>query len=119
HDAALARLADEVFQPREILLVPAFQVELVAAVAGAGLVAPRPRGQEAAGGRREGVLDDVERAGYLAVGAGEGARQVELARPQLVQVRPVIEVAVKDRPVVFAGGDEHGGLAAEEEVTRV
>src|SRR5205085_12591003 len=85
-DPPLPGLGDEVRQAAEVGGVPAAQVELRAAVRGAGRLAAGPWAGVAARGRGKRVLLDLERPGHLAIGAGEGPGQVEAAGPQLVQV---------------------------------
>jgi len=77
HDAAPARLRDEVGQTLEVLRIPFRQVEPVAPVGIASDVAPRPGAEQVSFGRSERVPLDVERSRRLAVGAAERTRQVE------------------------------------------
>ena len=68
---------------------------------------------------RQRVLLDLERAGDLAIRAGERPRQVESPRVQLVEIGDRVEVAVEDRAVVLGGRDQDRGLAPEQEVMRI
>jgi hypothetical protein len=40
-------------------------------------------------------------------------------RLEFIEVTLVIEIDVYDRAVVFSSSDEHGGLAAKQEIMRV
>jgi hypothetical protein len=119
HHAALAGLRDEVGQPFEIVLVPSLQVELVAAAGRPRRIAAHPRSEGAAGCGRQGVVFDAERGRHLEVGTAEGACEVEPTGLEFVEVGEVVEIGIEDGPVVLAGGDEKGRLAAKEEVMGV
>src|SRR5262249_30895174 len=118
-DAPLASLGDEVLEAGEIVLVPARQVELVATAGGARHPAPGPGPEVGLRGGSKRVFHDAEGAGYLEGGTREGARQIEAASLQLVEVSDVVEVAVEDCTVVFAGSEQDGRLTAEEEIVPV
>src|SRR5262249_11164650 len=119
YNAALPGLSDKVSQPAEIVRVPAREVELVAAVGVTRLTASSPGGKEAfrrGGGR---VPGDLEGPLRLDIRSGKRAGQGEPVGPQSVEVLEIVEVLVQYRAVVLARGDQHGRLAAEQEVVRV
>src|SRR5262249_30254474 len=85
-DPAPARLGDEVGEAMEVAIVPAAEIEAMPPVRRAGRLAACPGGQVIGGLRRQRVAADLEGAGNLPVDAREGAREVEAARMELVEV---------------------------------
>ena len=100
-DATVAGGGHESFQPLEVGVVPASEIELVAAVGGALGFGAGPRGDVLVGLRRQRVVLDFERAGDFSIGAGERSREVKPACSQFIEVGNDVEVGIQDGPVVL------------------
>jgi hypothetical protein len=65
------------------------------------------------------VVLDAERGRNLRIGTAEGACEVESSGFEFVKIGKGVEIGVEDDPVMFAGGDEKGRLAAPGRVRGV
>ena len=95
------------------------EIELVAAVRVAWLVAASPRREVAARSRSESVAGNLERPFGLDVGAAHQARVVHALGSERIQVSPKVEVQVHHRAVVLGRRDQDRGAPAPEKVVRV
>src|SRR5262249_59265696 len=119
NDAVLIRLSHEVLEPAEKGVVPAVEIEAMAAVFVAGRFAPRPRTDQLARCRRQGVALDLERSGRFHVSPWKRAREVHTVRRQSGQILLVIEIEIENRTIMFPGCHQYGGLSAGKEGKRV
>jgi hypothetical protein len=116
HDVTVRGFLHECAQAFEVLGVPLVQVELVAADGIAGLLAARPGADQFPFERGECVALDAEVSGRFAIGAAEGAGEVQAVGLKRGKVFSVVECAVQDGSIVFARGDENDRAAAPEQV---
>ena len=118
HDPTGGCLIHEVPEPLEEIGVPLIEIEAVAALGIAGLVAASPGENEVVWLDAEGV-PLVKLVHGLEQKAGIDAGVVEPVGLEGIEVGVVVEGPVDDRPVVFRRGDQDGRLAVEQEVVRV
>jgi hypothetical protein len=118
-DSTATRLRDEILQPPKICRIPLGEIEFIAAGCVARCVTACPRRDQAAVGRRERVVGDVERRRIFAIGAGKRAREIEAVTRERIEILDVVEIEIEHRAVMLGGGDENRRLTAPEEVMRV
>jgi len=118
-NAALAGARHEILQSREISLVPAGQIEFVAAIGTARRVTSSPGRRVAPRRRGQRVALNAKGAGNLSIGPAEEPSMIETMASEFVQVGPVVEIEVDDRTVMLARGDQHRRLPAKLKVVRV
>src|SRR5260370_24888417 len=118
-DAMLACVGHEVIEAAKKGIVPAAQIEAIAAVDIACLFTPGPRTDQPSWPWRQRVPLDLERSGRLHVGPWKSAREVESIRGQRGELLLVVEIEIENRPIMFPGRYQNCRLAAEKEIVRV